>query len=76
MRDVPALSEKVRDELGLAGWPIPWETRRERMGNLHFGLSRPGGACSTSLDSPRRSASPTLATGVEVDKTIYSCSNK
>jgi hypothetical protein len=37
-----AVSEVVRDNLGLIGWPLPWETRRDERGNLHFGLSRPG----------------------------------
>ena len=37
-----ALSESVRDALGLVGWPLPWETRRDERGNFHFGLSRPG----------------------------------
>jgi len=36
------LSETVRDALGLMGWPLPWETRRDDRGNFHFGLSRPG----------------------------------
>ncbi len=37
-----ALSESVRDALGLIGWPLPWETRRDDRGNFQFGLSRPG----------------------------------
>jgi len=37
-----ALSEAVREALGLIGWPLPWETRRDHLGNFHFGLSRPG----------------------------------
>lgn len=37
-----ALSESVRDALGLVGWALPWETRRDKDGNLRFGLSRPG----------------------------------
>lgn len=36
------VAEKVRDELGLIGWTIPWETHRDEQGNLHFGLARPG----------------------------------
>jgi hypothetical protein len=42
MDDNHALSERVRDELGLIGWTIPWETRRDEEDNLHFGLARPG----------------------------------
>lgn len=37
-----ALSESVRDALGLMGWPLPWETQRDKEGNFQFGLSRPG----------------------------------
>ena len=37
-----AESEAVRDALGLIGWPMPWETRRDPSGDLHFGLARPG----------------------------------
>ena len=41
--DDNAESEAVRDALGLIGWPLPWETRRDApRGDLHFGLSRPG----------------------------------
>jgi hypothetical protein len=41
--DNNAESEAVRDALGLAGWTIPWETRRDTTsGDLHFGLARPG----------------------------------
>ena len=41
-RNDAALSETVRDALGLMGWPLPWETHRDGDGNLRFGLSRPG----------------------------------
>lgn len=46
--DVPAesdnlkLAEGVRDRLGLAGWPLPWDMGRDAEGELHFALSRPG----------------------------------
>ena len=40
--DNEALSEDVRDALGLIGWPLPWETGRDDRGNLRFGLQRPG----------------------------------
>ena len=41
--DNEAVSEAVRDALGLIGWTIPWETHRDAdSGNLHFGLARPG----------------------------------
>ena len=39
-----AVSEAIRDELGLIGWSLPWENRRDEHGNLHFGVSRPGKA--------------------------------
>jgi hypothetical protein len=42
MKDNMALSESVRDALGLIGWPLPWETQRDEHGNFQFGLSRPG----------------------------------
>ena len=42
MDDLHKLSEQVRDDLGLVGWTLPWETRRDKGGNLHFGLARPG----------------------------------
>jgi len=42
MADEMALSESVRDALGLIGWPSSWETRRDERGNFHFGMSRPG----------------------------------
>ena len=35
-------AEALRDSLGLMGWPLPWETGRDSLGVLHFGLSRPG----------------------------------
>ena len=37
-----AVAERVRDELGLMGWIISWEVRREENGNLRFGIARPG----------------------------------
>ena len=40
--DNTAESEAVRDALGLIGWTLPWETRREANGDLRFGLARPG----------------------------------
>jgi hypothetical protein len=40
--DNAAESEAVCDALGLMGWTLPWETRREPSGDLHFGLARPG----------------------------------
>ncbi|MGH7770297.1 MAG: hypothetical protein ACREQP_22825 [Candidatus Binatia bacterium] len=42
VEDDKALSEGVRDALGLFGWPLPWETKRETDGTFRFGLSRPG----------------------------------
>jgi hypothetical protein len=37
-----AVADAVRDALGLVGWSLPWEMRRDDQGNLHFGVSRPG----------------------------------
>jgi hypothetical protein len=42
VKDDGASAERVRDSLGLVGWPLPWETRRETNGDLRFGMSRPG----------------------------------
>ncbi|MBN8246654.1 MAG: PepSY-associated TM helix domain-containing protein [Verrucomicrobia bacterium] len=36
------LAEAVRDRLGLAGWPLPWDMGRDADGELHFAMSRPG----------------------------------
>jgi hypothetical protein len=49
MENNMALSESVRDSLGLFGWPLPWETRRDEQGNFHFGISRPGKHYSVSV---------------------------
>ena len=35
-------TDAVRDKLGLMGWPLPWETRRDPDGSLHFPMERPG----------------------------------
>lgn len=35
-------TEAVRDQLGLMGWPLPWETKRDPDGSLHFPMERPG----------------------------------
>ena len=45
VQDIPdnrALSSAIRDSLGLMGYPLPWETRRDTSGVLHFSLVRPG----------------------------------
>lgn len=42
IQDNGALSTAIRDSLGLMGYPLPWETRRDSSGALHFGLARPG----------------------------------
>jgi hypothetical protein len=36
------LAEAVRDRLGLFGWPLPWNLKREGNGNLRFEMARPG----------------------------------
>ena len=41
-REDAALTESLRDDLGLIGWTIPWETRRIEGNVLTFGVSRPG----------------------------------
>lgn len=40
--DNAKVTEAVRDQLGLMGWPLPWETRRDPDGSLHFPMERPG----------------------------------
>jgi uncharacterized iron-regulated membrane protein len=35
-------AEAVRQELGLMGWPLPWNLEREDSGNLRFDVERPG----------------------------------
>jgi hypothetical protein len=42
IQDNKVLSAAIRDSLGLMGYPLPWETRRDTSGALHFGLARPG----------------------------------
>ena len=41
IEDNKILAAAIRDSLGLFGWPIGWEMRREDNGNLRFGLARP-----------------------------------
>ena len=36
------LTEAIRDSLGLIGWPLPWETRRDSTGTLHVVVEHPG----------------------------------
>ena len=40
--DAAKATEAVRDRLGLMGWPLPWETKRDSDGSLHFPMERPG----------------------------------
>lgn len=40
--DNEAMSQAVRDSLGLLGWTIPWRTKRNAAGDLEFDLERPG----------------------------------
>jgi hypothetical protein len=40
--DTSEEAKSVQAALGLSGWTLPWETRREANGDLRFGLSRPG----------------------------------
>lgn len=35
-------AEGVTRELGLFGWVLPWQTKRDADGTLRYGLSRPG----------------------------------
>lgn len=37
-----ALATSVRDALGLMGWTIPWNMKRDASGDLQFDLERPG----------------------------------
>lgn len=45
-----ALAESIRDRLGLMGWPLPWETKRDAMGNLQFKMERPGKSYTIHAD--------------------------
>lgn len=45
-----ALAEAVRDKLGLMGWPLPWETKRDAAGNLQFKMERPGRSYTVHAD--------------------------
>lgn len=43
--DIPdnrQLTEVIRDSLGLVGWPLPWETRRDSTGAIHVVVEHPG----------------------------------
>lgn len=40
--DTRALSNEIREAIGLMGWTIPWRTYRDDDGNLHFDVDRPG----------------------------------
>jgi hypothetical protein len=42
IQDNEAMSQAVRDSLGLMGWTIPWRTKRDAAGDLEFDLERPG----------------------------------
>lgn len=42
MEDNATLSVVIRDSLGLIGWPLPWQTRRDTTGVFHFALQHPG----------------------------------
>jgi hypothetical protein len=37
-----AAADAVRDSLKLAGWPLPWEMKREANGNFRFSMENPG----------------------------------
>ena len=41
-QDNEALGATVRDQLGLFGWPLPHDMKRDDKGNFHFGMGRPG----------------------------------
>jgi hypothetical protein len=42
MTNNDAMAESVRDSLGLMGWPLPWQTKRDSGGDLQFTMERPG----------------------------------
>jgi len=48
--DNDATAEAVRDHLGLFGWPLPWETKRDPGGNLQFKMERPGKTYTVQAD--------------------------
>jgi hypothetical protein len=39
--DNKTAAEKLSGDLGLMGWPLPWLTRRDADGSIHFNLERP-----------------------------------
>ena len=41
-QDNDAMAKSVRDSLGLAGWTMPWKTKRGPAGDLQFDIERPG----------------------------------
>ena len=45
-------AEALRDQLGLMGWPLPWETRRDPDGSLSFSMERPGKRYRITAHSP------------------------
>lgn len=42
LADNDAFANSLRDSLGLMGWTIPWNMKREPGGDLQFDLERPG----------------------------------
>lgn len=42
IKDNEEMAKAVRDSLGLMGWTIPWNMKRDAEGNLQFDLERPG----------------------------------
>jgi hypothetical protein len=50
MTNKDAMAESVRDSLGLMGWPLPWQTKRDADGDLEFNMERPGMSYSIHTD--------------------------
>ena len=40
--DNATMAKSVRDSLGLMGWPVVRQTKRDASGDLHFDIERPG----------------------------------
>jgi hypothetical protein len=49
-KDNDTLATSVRDSLGLMGWTIPWNMKRDAAGDLRFDLERPGKSYTLHTD--------------------------
>lgn len=54
--DNDAMAQSVRDSLGLMGWTIPWNMKRDAAGDLKFELERPGKSYTIHTDLKNHTA--------------------